>query len=78
MTQAASKQSAPCETTGTTPSRDLDRLVAKIQPRAAILSGVTPLGIPRIVKVWCIQLKEGEALFQANLYNRASPESPAT
>lgn len=35
------------------------------------------LGIPQIVKVWCIQLKEGEALFQANFYNRASPESPA-
>ena len=36
------------------------------------------LGIPRIVKVSCIHLEEGDALFQANLYNRASPESPAT
>ena len=36
------------------------------------------LGIPQIVKVWCIHLEEEEALFQANLYNRASPESPAT
>ena len=56
--------------------RDFDWPAAKIQLRATILSGITPLGIPRIVKVWCIHLKEGEALFSGQFIQQSVARKP--
>ena len=56
--------------------RDFDWPAAKNQLRASSLSGITPLGIPRIVKVWCIHLKEGEALFSGQFIQQSVARKP--